>query len=262
MTLEVTTKECTKCHEVKDLEEFYTQSRGKYGRKSRCKICSVSDELARRLKRKDSITYPKNKKCSKCNESKSFTEFCKHYGNKDGLSSYCRACDNKRTSKWETDNVQRANERKYRWAMSNPDKVTKASAEWAKRNPESGVQKATRYRAKKKQLFVEDFTLEQILERDGLGCAWCGVIPDEYHVDHVRPLDLKGVHAPFNLVASCVSCNTSKGAQEPAVWLAQRLSQGITGIPSPSALEATRLAYSGVHEELKAQIDLRNRTLH
>lgn len=39
------------------------------------------------------------KTCSKCKESKSLNEFAKHSGKKDGLQTYCRACQ----TKWATE---------------------------------------------------------------------------------------------------------------------------------------------------------------
>lgn len=223
------TKECNTCHEVKPVENF------RYER-NKCKSCEAQyrKDRAEQFKAANSqLTLEEiwnrtpQKKCSKCKETLPSTEFSRSNYTNSGLQEVCRDC---------------SSERKSEWARNNLDKCREKNA---------------RYRAKKRGLFWEDLNLDQIVERDGtLTCAWCGVLGDVVHIDHVRPLDLDGIHAPFNLVASCASCNTSKGATDPGVWLAQCLSQGITGIPSPSALEAVRLAYSGIHEDLAAQISL------
>jgi len=52
-----------------------------------------------------------------------------------------------------------------------------------------------------------------ILERDGYICQYCGS-PAE-HVDHVIPRCQGGTNEPDNLVASCASCNLSKGGRTP-----------------------------------------------
>jgi len=40
------------------------------------------------------------KKCSKCKEKKNLSEFTKNRRQKDGLSNYCKICDNKRKAIW------------------------------------------------------------------------------------------------------------------------------------------------------------------
>ena len=234
MTLE--TKECSKCKVVKPAQDFGPRKVAKDGLKSNCRECCNKTSRARHHRlaeanAKLSIAEIRQNtpeaRCSECKQTKPSVHFSRNNYSRIGLQTICRSCDTVVT---------------LRWSSSNRDRHNSTAA---------------RYRARKKRLFWEDLALEQILERDGLGCAWCGVIPDEYHVDHVRPLDLGGIHMPENLVASCVSCNTSKGATEPAEWLAQRLTTDPTNIPSPSALEAVRLAYSGIHEDLAAQINLK-----
>lgn len=39
--METLTKKCTKCGEVKDLNNFYLKKRGKYGRTGSCKVCEA-----------------------------------------------------------------------------------------------------------------------------------------------------------------------------------------------------------------------------
>lgn len=211
-----------------------------------------------------------NKKCRDCGITKPLSRFGKDSARLDGYRSYCKECISIRNKDWNSRNTDYRKEYNSNWLRDNPDYHSvwhkedyalnadtrrEASRRWAKKNREKRRLIEARYRTRKKQLFVEDFTLEQILERDGLGCAWCGVVPEAYHVDHVRPLAHQGVHAPFNLVASCPSCNSSKRNADPAVWLARGLSRGLAGIPSQSALKGVRLAYSGLHEELKSKID-------
>lgn len=54
---------------------------------------------------------------------------------------------------------------------------------------------------------------EQILERDGFTCRYCGAPADS--VDHIIPRSRKGADDPDNLVAACRTCNSSKGARTP-----------------------------------------------
>lgn len=287
------TKECNTCHEVKSVEDFRKNHKqcksceAQY-RKERIEKLKATNSL---LTLEELRARTPTQKCSKCKETLPSTKFSRGNDTKSGLRGKCRPCNN------AENNVTQTRYRKQNECLSlaelrerTPEKrcfncesvlpstefyrssATKSglradcrdcgsglNSEWLKNNPEKNREYGARYRAKKRGLFWEDFNLDQIFERDGtLACAWCGELGDVVHIDHVRPLDLDGIHAPFNLVASCPSCNSSKKNMDPAVWLSQRLRQGLTGIPSPNALEAVRLAYSGIHEELKTQIDQRN----
>lgn len=235
-------KKCSKCKETLPSTEFNRDNAKESGLQGKCRVCGNAESNAARSqykKQNESLSLEQlrqrtpKKTCGNCKQTLSCVEFHRSNVTKSGLKDICRDCN------------------------------AELSSEWAKKNPEKNRENAARYRAKKRGLFYEDFNLDQIVERDGtLACAWCGVLGDVVHMDHVRPLNLQGIHAPFNLVASCPSCNSSKRDTDPAVWLAKRLKEGWWNTPSPSALEAVRLSYSGVHEELKAQIDLRNRTSH
>lgn len=52
---------------------------------------------------------------------------------------------------------------------------------------------------------------EEVLERDGHRCAYCGA--KATHVDHKRPRAQGGTDSPRNLVAACAGCNLAKGAR-------------------------------------------------
>ena len=61
-------------------------------------------------------------------------------------------------------------------------------------------------------------------ERQHYRCYWdkkhrLGQRPHiDYHPDHVMPLALGGSNDAANIVASCPSCNMSKGAKHPIEW--------------------------------------------
>jgi len=48
-------------------------------------------------------------------------------------------------------------------------------------------------------------------------CTYCGAAPIG-HIDHVHPRSRGGQDTPANLVGSCPTCNTSKGARDPFEW--------------------------------------------
>lgn len=82
-----------------------------------------------------------------------------------------------------------------------------------------------RRRARLRDAFVEDFTREEIFERDGWTCGLCAEPIDQdlsypdpmsASLDHVIPLALGGEHSRANAQAAHLSCNSRKGARVAA----------------------------------------------
>lgn len=66
---------------------------------------------------------------------------------------------------------------------------------------------------------IDAFDRNRVRQRDGNQCVYCGcdlcddnASPNGFHVDHKRPVRLGGTANINNLVASCRTCNLSKGA--------------------------------------------------
>jgi 5-methylcytosine-specific restriction endonuclease McrA len=58
-------------------------------------------------------------------------------------------------------------------------------------------------------------TKKNVLLRDNHTCQYCGARGDEMNVDHVIPKSRGGSSDWFNLVCSCVRCNTRKNDRTP-----------------------------------------------
>ena len=63
------------------------------------------------------------------------------------------------------------------------------------------------------------FVREWLIQRDGPLCAYCGVLPEIVHIDHVVSVSRGGSNLPENLVLACNSCNTSKNHDSLDGWL-------------------------------------------
>lgn len=65
-------------------------------------------------------------------------------------------------------------------------------------------------------------TRDQLFERDGWRCVYCGEIfaAEELTVDHVQPRMRGGDHSGGNLVTACRGCNSRKGHSRLAAFLA------------------------------------------
>lgn len=54
---------------------------------------------------------------------------------------------------------------------------------------------------------------EEVFERDGYTCRYCGNKEGPFHADHVYPSSKGGETSIENLVTACVHCNTKKQAK-------------------------------------------------
>jgi hypothetical protein len=99
-----TSKQCSKCKEVKGTEEFYRATDAKDGLQSWCRACSKAAESQRVRKKPDPVEPPPFKVCLCCNIEKPSAVFPRHSWTKDGLHMYCKACTRKKAldsrAKW------------------------------------------------------------------------------------------------------------------------------------------------------------------
>lgn len=70
-----------------------------------------------------------------------------------------------------------------------------------------------------------------IYHRDGFCCVYCGAAAEDLEtaltLDHLVACELGGTNRPGNLVTSCRSCNSAKGALTRRGWLARLAQRGI-----------------------------------
>lgn len=172
------------------------------------------------------------KQCSKCYEQKPLTEFYKHAGRKDGLSSPCKNCCKKDSATWAKNNPQKVkamNAAKYKsnperykadsakWQKENPEKVRVRNSKWAKANKEKGASYTQSYRARKNNNNKYDISDKFFINLYNSNCIYCGS-SKEIQADHVIPVSRGGAQSVGNLVPACKPCNTSKGAKTITEW--------------------------------------------
>jgi hypothetical protein len=83
------------------------------------------------------------KKCNKCSETKSISEFSKNKKGKYGVNNRCKVCDKKYAEKWRSDNPKYmknwlSNNPEYikNWALNNSEHHKKSMKNWRLNNPE------------------------------------------------------------------------------------------------------------------------------
>lgn len=175
--------------------------------------------------------------CTKCDiEYPSTTEFF-YRGTSSPLSSWCKKCQRKQSSKWQADNREislkrkrkhyRENKERYlelvgEWQADNKDKVVKILSDWQRNNKDKVKGYRLAREANKKHETPEKEWL-RCKEYFNYTCAYCGMSEDSHrekykqqlhkeHVIHSGRNDIK------NCVPSCKSCNGSKHAKTLNEW--------------------------------------------
>lgn len=143
-------KSCTKCGEVKKLEEFHKDRRAKDGRKSRCKECSREDALRWR---KENLERAK--------------EASRRW--RKGNPERAREA----TKRWKINNPERAKEINRRWRKENPERVKEIGERWRRQNPKRVSYHSIRHHLKKQlntpnppEALVEALVYQRLIRRE------------------------------------------------------------------------------------------------
>lgn len=122
-----------------------------------------------------------------------------------------------------------------RWKEANPEKVKQASRKSYRKHHASRCKRAKAWRqahpiqvlifgqarrARKKAAIIEDCSAKIALLKRARFCHWCccSLASGAATIDHVVPLARGGKHCNDNLVAACLSCNTSKNDSLVHEW--------------------------------------------
>lgn len=142
-----------------------------------------------------------------------------HKANKERENAYSRSyraenkdrCD-EATRRWNERNKDRVRARQQAYSAANPGVGRQAKREWAKRNPDKIRAQTARRRAWRRDLTPQDADQAKIRAFYALAETLTRVTGNPYHVDHIKPLALGGLHHEDNLVVMSGLLNCSKGA--------------------------------------------------
>ena len=159
------------------------------------------------------------KQCSKCKDTKEFSEFSKSKARKDGHSYVCKPCtrgyylakkdyyDNY-NSQWREDNQDKVKARWQDYYKDNSEVVKARAKKWAEANPDKMKAFAKKFRKNNPD------KLSEIQQYYWLAKDLQSVTGEPYHVDHIVPLqgeNVCGLHVPWNLQVLPADINMSKG---------------------------------------------------
>lgn len=176
-------KTCSKCGEIKPLDEYQTHSEGKFGRRPDCKSCCKARKRAYYEQHRESVL-------------ESTREYARK--NSEAVRLMHQKAHRRRSEDPEWLDQKRAKEREY-------GRTHKAERSIRQRKRLDRLAAAP----------VNDFTKRQwqmLKESYGNRCAYCGIESKRLQTDHVIPLCHRGPHTARNIVPSCGPCNQRKGA--------------------------------------------------
>ena len=170
--------------------------------------------------------------CKKCKEEKPWEDYYKAKGTKTGYHSSCKDCTKVRVAetKKRIAHLRPEQSRKYyeknkevilaknkAYQQEKPEVVRKSKDNWKKRNPGVVVALVAKRRATKLSAtppWLTDDHHKAIQDFYWLAKDLEAISGEEYHVDHIVPLQGKsvcGLHVPWNLQILPSDLNLSKG---------------------------------------------------
>lgn len=259
-------KRCGKCRKIKEVCDFYKSKATKDGLHSWCKSCKKEREKFeaskeykqfKKLKKehKKLLKEQNLKKCPLCKQEKLLTEFNKHKNRKDGLTQYCRNCDNQITRQYKENNpnyqkqwyennhdyaleyasdyyfnnIEYHRRNNARWRNDNPNYVKNYMKQWLENNPDKIAKYHIERRLRTIQqtpIWYEENLVKQIyLLRDKRNLSENRQeLVHTLVVDHVIPINPRddsvcGLHCKDNLHIITWSQNSSKQDKYNRHWL-------------------------------------------
>jgi 5-methylcytosine-specific restriction endonuclease McrA len=193
------TKECTKCGEVKPASRFYKCAQQSSGLRPDCKDCSNSSSASARNKRADYYRSKKSDWLQKNKHLRSATTKKYYKNNKEKISQYHRV--------------------RYE---NNRESILARCREWAANNVEKrkaiGQNRRARVLAAEGSFTGDDIARLYQLQRGK--CVVCySKLDKSYHIDHIVPIARGGDNYPNNLQLLCPTCNRRKAAKDPVAFM-------------------------------------------
>lgn len=241
------TKVCSKCGIEKPIKEFHKRKDSKDGHRGTCAECdcirrkkyreeNIEKERDRHIKyyyKNKEIINEKGKEYYKNNRDIILNKCKKHYlDNKDEITKRHKVYYEKNKEKvaayhkqYYIDNKESINNKTKKYWHENKERLNAWQREYCKNNKD----KFNSYNAKRRANISENTKVltqeEQTLITEYYStCQFLGT--DKYHVDHIVPLHLGGLHHSSNLQILTVEDNLSKGAKLNYTYKHPRITLG------------------------------------
>jgi hypothetical protein len=219
-------KKCSKCGQVKSLEEFHRNAASRDGRQSSCKDCrSLAAKSAYTANPQREMRALRAREWRAANPDKRReAERRWRLANPDKRrqtwadwaaknKSWIQQRERLRVRKPDPEARRKANRK---WRQRNRDAMREQTRTWRRRNRQRAREQVQRRRAIKAAAATFVLVTKDLARLTDRGCVACGLPADS--LDHMIPLSRGGSHGIGNLTPMCRGCNSSKGAKTIAEW--------------------------------------------
>lgn len=206
-------KRCIKCGNLLPLDCFHRDAHRKDGHMSSCKEC-------------EKLRWSQ---CSQERKEQRRKRMAEHYQtHKEQITkrqNQYREAHKEEDVQYRQKNKAKIAEYKAQYAKEHATQIAEYKAQY--RQTETGRllrRSANHRRRAREKASSNSFTAQQFQEqikRQKNKCYYCGKRPKkgkQWHVEHVIPLSRGGSNTIDNIVASCPTCNLSKGNKLPHEW--------------------------------------------
>lgn len=206
-------KTCSRCAQIKPLNDFCNSSTNKDGKDSRCRKCKSAQFKEWSIANK-THNLERSKQWRIDNPER-------NRNNKNAWNSAHPKKAQERTKAWVANNKDKKRKSNKEWELANAEKVRLKNRNWAASNPQKIIQKNLRRNSRVKAggiYLISKTEINHILAKP---CFYCG-LKEQITIDHVMPVSRNGKHSIGNLVAACKSCNSSKKDRTITEWNKQK----------------------------------------
>lgn len=208
------TKNCRKCGKVTPYEELVKHKQCTYGVDALCKTCNRAHAKQ---------WYENNPEQARITQKEYYEA---HKGKIKQYKSAWQSKNRKRLdvyhAEWRAQNREKIRQEQNTKRSQDPERYREYGRKWLripenlkKKNVQTRNRRANRKNAPGKHT-REDILKQLEIQKDH--CYWCSQpLNDNYHADHVLPVNRGGTNYPENLVCACPTCNCSKGDKLPYV---------------------------------------------
>lgn len=132
-----TEKVCTKCNEMKPMDDYHLNRKSADGHQSRCKKC-ITERIVYTPEQQQKNREGMNgvKTCCKCKEIKALEEYYKDQNSSDGYQRRCSDCAKKATRDNYHKNPERAKRSSREWYANNKERHYEVTLQYKRDHPE------------------------------------------------------------------------------------------------------------------------------
>ena len=132
-----TEKVCTKCKEIRPMDQYHLNKKSADGHQSRCKTCCSDTVMyTPEQQQKNRESRQGLKKCCQCKEIKTLAEFYSLKTSWDGLQGRCSECAKEATRQSYKKNPERAKRVSRQWYANNKEKHYESTLQYKRDHPE------------------------------------------------------------------------------------------------------------------------------